>query len=92
MPRQPAITRTITVEYVTISAANEQTGKLQALTLVLPVGNKTDVARLRVIRPQLPQHIQPIRVVNVSAPERHIYRMTLQEFVAHASLYDWRDG
>ena len=92
MARKPAITRTITVEDVTISAANEQTGKLQALTITIPVGSKSDLGRLRVIRPQLPPHIQPLRVVKVSPPETHIYRMSIPDFVSHATIYDCRDG
>lgn len=92
MSRKPSITRTIVTEDVTISAANEQSGKLQALTITIPVGSKTDLERLRVIRPQLPPHIQPLRVVKVSAPETHIYRMSIPDFVAHATVYDWRDG
>lgn len=92
MARKPSITRTIATEDVTISAANEQTGKLQALTITIPFGNKTDLERLRVIRPQLPPHIQPLRVVKVAPPETHIYRMTIPEFVAHAVIYDCRDG
>ena len=92
MSRKPSITRTIITEDVTISAANEQSGKLQSLAVTIPVGSKTDLERLRVIRPQLPPHIQPLRVVKVSAPETHIYRMTIQDFVAHATIYDWRDG
>lgn len=92
MARKPSITRTIVTEDVTISAANEQSSKLQALTITIPVGSKTDLERLRVIRPQLPPHIQPLRVVKVSAPETHIYRMSLAAFVAHAVIYDCRDG
>lgn len=92
MSRKPSITRTIATEDVTISAANEQTGKLQALTITIPVGSKTDLERLRMIRPQLPPHIQPLRVVKVASPETHIYRMTIPEFVAHAVIYDCRDG
>lgn len=92
MARKPAITRTITTEDVTISAANEQSGRVQALTVTIPSGSKTDLERLRVIRPQLPPHIQPLRVVKVASPETHIYRMTITEFVAHAAIYDCRDG
>lgn len=92
MSRKPSITRTITTEDVTISAANEQSGKVQALTVTIPVGSKTDIERLRVIRPQLPPHVQPLRVVKVAPPETHIYRMAIQDFVAHATIYDWRDG
>lgn len=92
MSRKPSITRTIATEDVTISAANEQTGKLQALTITIPAGSKTDLERLRVIRPQLPPHMQPLRVVKVSEPETHIYRMSLAAFVAHAVIYDCRDG
>lgn len=92
MARKPAITRTITTEDVTISAANEQSGKLQALTITIPAGSKTDLERLRVLRPQLPPHIQPLRVVKVAPPEMHIYRMSIPDFVAHAAIYDCRDG
>lgn len=92
MARKPAITRTISVEDVTISAANEQTRNLQALTITIPTGSKTDMERLRIIRPQLPPHIQPLRVVQVSAPETHIYRMSIPEFVSRAAIYDSRDG
>jgi hypothetical protein len=92
MSRKPSITRTITTEDVTFSAANEQTGKLQALTITIPVGSKTDLERLCVIRPQLSPHIQPLRVVKVAPPETHIYRMSIPDFVAHAAIYDWRDG
>lgn len=92
MSRKPSITRTITTEDVTFSAANEQTGKLQELTITIPVGSKTDLERLCVIRPQLSPHIQPLRVVKVAPPETHIYRMSIPDFVAHAAIYDWRDG
>lgn len=92
MSRKPSITRTIVTEDVTISAANEQSSKLQALTITIPVGSKTDLERLRVIRPQLPPHIQPLRVVKVAPPETHIYRMSIPDFVAHAAIYDCRDG
>ena len=92
MSRKPSITRTITTEDVTFSAANEQTGKLQALTITIPVGSKTDLERLCEIRPQLSPHIQPLRVVKVAPPETHIYRMSIPDFVAHAAIYDWRDG
>lgn len=92
MSRKPAITRTIVTEDVTISAANEQSGRVQALTVTIPAGSKTDLERLRVIRPQLPPHMQPLRVVKVSEPETHIYRMSLAAFVAHAVIYDCRDG
>lgn len=92
MARKPSITRTIVTEDVTISAANEQSGKVQALTVTIPAGSKTDLERLRVIRPQLPPHVQLLRVVKVAPPETHIYRMTIQDFVAHATIYDWRDG
>lgn len=92
MSRKPSITRTITTEDVVISAANEQSGKLQTLTITIPVGSKTDLERLRVIRPQLQPHIQPLRVVKVAPPETHIYRMSIPNFVAHAAIYDCRDG
>lgn len=92
MARKPAITRTITTEDVTISVANEQNGRVQALTVTIPAGSKTDLERLRVIRPQLPPHMQPLRVVKVSEPETHLYRMSLAAFVAHAVIYDCRDG
>ena len=92
MARKPAITRTITTEDVAISAANEQSGRVQALTVTIPAGSKTDLERLRVIRPQLPPHLQPLRVVKVSEPETHLYRMSLAAFVAHAVIYDCRDG
>ena len=92
MSRKPSITRTIVTEDVTIRAANEKIGRVQDLTITIPVGSKTDLERLRVIRPQLPPHIQPLRVVKVSAPETHIYRMSIPDFVAHAEIYDCRDG
>lgn len=92
MPRKPSITRTIITEDVTISAANEQLGRIQALTITIPVGSKTDLERLRMICQQVPQYIQPLRVVNVSPAEAHIYRMSIPEFVAHAEIYDCRDG
>lgn len=92
MSRKPSITRTIVTEDVTISAANEQSGRIQTFTITIPSGSKTDLERLRVIRPQLPPHIQPLRVVKVASPESHIYRMSIPDFVAHATVYDWRDG
>lgn len=92
MSRKPSITRTIVTEDVTISAANVESGRVQALTVTIPAGSKTDLERLRVIRPQLPPHIQPLRVVKVAPPVSHIYRMSIPDFVAHATVYDWRDG
>lgn len=92
MARKPSITRTIATEDVTIGAANEQSGRVEALTVTIPVGSKTDLERLRVIRLQLPPHIQPLWVVKVAPPETHIYRMSIPDFVTHASIYDCRDG
>ena len=81
MSRKPSITRTIVTEDVTISAANEQSGRVQALTVTIPAGSKTDLERLRVIRPQLQPHIQPLRVVKVASPETHIYRMSIPDLL-----------
>lgn len=92
MARKPSITRTITTEDVTIIAANEQSRRVQALTVTIPAGSKTDLERMRVIRSQLPPHMQTLRVVKVAPPETHIYRMSIPDFVAHAAIYDCRDG
>lgn len=88
MSRKPIISRTLSVETVTISAADTKINRIIALSFDIPATYPTDAARMRCIEQQLPSHIHAIRITAVSKPETQTLYMSIPDFVRHANKFE----